>query len=297
MPVKAGFVSLIGKPNAGKSTIFNALLESKLSIVSPKPQTTRKEVVGILTENDCQIVLLDTPGLIKPKYKLQEVMMEYVPTSLESSDVVLVVFDYLNYSKTGKLISKEYLSMIEQIDIPKIAILNKIDLADNKAQLIPLLTAINNLNLFDEIVPLSAQDKTNLETLKEVIIKYLPESQFYYDEESLSTLNTKFFAAEIIREKIFLHTEEEIPYSAEVQIQEFIERENGKWFISADIILEKQSQKQILIGKNGSMIKQISSEARIEIENLLDYPVFLELFVKVRKDWRNNSTMLKSYGY
>ncbi len=297
MPVKAGFVSLIGKPNAGKSTIFNALLESKLSIVSPKPQTTRKEVVGILTENDCQIVLLDTPGLIKPKYKLQEVMMEYVPTSLESSDVVLVVFDYLNYSKTGKLISKEYLSMIEQIDIPKIAILNKIDLADNKAQLIPLLTAINNLNLFDEIVPLSAQDKTNLETLKEVIIKYLPESQFYYDEESLSTLNTKFFAAEIIREKIFLHTEEEIPYSAEVQIQEFIERENGKWFISADIILEKQSQKQILIGKNGSMIKQISSEARIEIEKLLDYPVFLELFVKVRKDWRNNSTMLKSYGY
>jgi GTP-binding protein Era len=297
MPVKAGFVSLIGKPNAGKSTIFNAFLESKLSIVSPKPQTTRKEVVGILTENDCQIVLLDTPGLIKPKYKLQEVMMEYVPTSLESSDVVLVVFDYLNYSKTGKLISKEYLTMIEQVGIPKIAILNKIDLVDSKIQLIPLLTAINNLNLFDEIVPLSAKDKTNLDTLKEVIIKYLPESHFYYDEESLSTLNTKFFAAEIIREKIFLNTEEEIPYSAEVQIQEFIERENGKWFISADIILEKQSQKQILIGKNGSMIKQISSEARIEIEKFLDYPVFLELFVKVRKDWRNNTTMLKSYGY
>lgn len=297
MPVKAGFVSLIGKPNAGKSTIFNAFLESKLSIVSPKPQTTRKEVVGILTENDCQIVLLDTPGLIKPKYKLQEVMMEYVPTSLESSDVVLVVFDYLNYSKTGKLISKEYLTMIEQVGIPKIAILNKIDLVDSKIQLIPLLTAINNLNLFDEIVPLSAKDKTNLDTLKEVIIKYLPESHFYYDEESLSTLNTKFFAAEIIREKIFLNTEEEIPYSAEVQIQEFIERENGKWFISADIILEKQSQKQILIGKNGSMIKLISSEARIEIEKFLDYPVFLELFVKVRKDWRNNTTMLKSYGY
>lgn len=297
MPVKAGFVSLIGKPNAGKSTIFNAFLESKLSIVSPKPQTTRKEVVGILTENDCQIVLLDTPGLIKPKYKLQEVMMEYVPNSLESSDIVLVVFDYLNYSKTNKLISKEYLTMIEKVGIPKIAVLNKIDLANNKAQLIPLLTAINNLNLFDEIVPLSAQDKTNMDTLKEIIIKYLPESHFYYDEESLSTLNTKFFAAEIIREKIFLNTEEEIPYSAEVQIQEFIEREKGKWFISADIILEKQTQKQILIGKNGSMIKKISSEARIEIEQLLEYPVFLELFVKVRKDWRNNTTMLKSYGY
>lgn len=297
MNTKAGFVAIIGKPNAGKSSLMNALIATKLSIVTPKPQTTRKEIVGILTNDNYQIVFLDTPGHIKPKYKLQEVMMEYIPNSIVAADLILAVFDYENYLKTKKLPLKDIEKLSEKNKVPKIAVLNKIDIAKKKAEIIPVLDEISNSNLFDEIIPISATLSQNLEELEKIIVKYLPTSQFYYDEESLSTLNSKFFAAEIIREKIFLNLEEEIPYSTEVQIQEFIEREKGKWFILADIIVEKPTQKQILIGKGGNMIKKISSEARLEIEKLLEYPVYLELFVKVRKDWRDNPTMIKSFGY
>jgi GTP-binding protein Era len=294
---KSGFVSIIGKPNVGKSTLLNSILGTKLSIVSPKPQTTRKEVVGILTENNYQIVFLDTPGLLKPRYKLQEVMMEYIPRSVQSADILLFVFDFEHLSKGNNPLHSSIINLIEEIQLPKIAVLNKIDVAKSKVEIIPILDTISNITKFDEIIPISALKKENLEPLLQSLLKYLPENEFYYDEESLSTLNNKFFAAEIIREKIFLLTEEEIPYSTEVQITEFKERETGKWFISSDIIVEKKTQKQIIIGKDGKLIKQIGQEARYEIEKLLEHPVFLELFVKVRNDWRNNPAFLKSFGY
>lgn len=297
MDTKAGFVAIIGKPNAGKSSLMNALIATKLSIVTPKPQTTRKEIVGILTNENYQIVFLDTPGHIKPKYKLQEVMMEYIPNSIVAADLILAVFDYENYLKTKKLPLKDIAKLSEKNKVPKIAVLNKIDFAKKKAEIIPVLDEISKSDLFEEIIPVSAIKSHNLKELENIILKYIPSNPFFYDEESLSTLNSKFFASEIIREKIFLNLEEEIPYSTEVQIQEFIEREKGKWYILADIIVEKNTQKQILIGKNGSMIKKISSESRIEIEKLLEYPVYLELFVKVRQDWRDNPRMIKSFGY
>ncbi len=297
MNTKSGFVAIIGKPNAGKSSLMNALLATKLSIVTPKPQTTRKEIVGILTEQNHQIVFLDTPGHIKPKYKLQEVMMEYIPNSIIAADIILAVFDYENYLKTHKLPLDDIKKLTGDRKIPKIAILNKIDIAKRKEDIIPVLEELNKSGLFDEIIPVSATNSINIQELKNTIVHYLPYNNFYYDEESLSTLNTKFFVAEIIREKIFLNLEEEVPYSTEVQIQEFVEREQGKWYILADIIVEKPTQKQIIIGQNGSMIKKISSQARIEIEKLLEYPVYLELFVKVRKDWRDNPRMIKSFGY
>lgn len=297
MNTKAGFVAIIGKPNAGKSSLMNSLIATKLSIVTPKPQTTRKEIVGILTDDNYQIVFLDTPGHIKPKYKLQEVMMEYIPNSIIAADIILAVFDYENFRKTNKLPLNDIIALSKPYNVPKIAILNKIDLAKNKSDIIPVLDEINRNNYFDEIIPVSATNSINLQELEQTLVEYLPKNQFYYDEDSLSTLNSKFFASEIIREKIFLNLEEEIPYSTEVQIQEFIEREKGKWYILADIIVEKPTQKQILIGQNGNMIKKISSEARLEIEKLLEYPVYLELFVKVRRDWRDNPKMIKSFGY
>ena len=297
MNTKSGFVAIVGKPNAGKSSLMNALIKTKLSIVTPKPQTTRKEIVGILTQDNYQIVFLDTPGHIKPKYKLQEVMMDYIPNSIIAADIILTVFDYENYLKTRRLPFEDIKKLIFNRKVPKIAVLNKIDIAKTKEEIIPVLEEINKSALFDEIIPVSAIQSINIQELENTIVKYLPFNQFYYDDESLSTLNTKFFVAEIIREKIFLNLEEEVPYSTEVQIQEFVERDKGKWYILADIIVEKPTQKQIIIGKNGSMIKKISSQARLEIEKLLEYPVYLELFVKVRKDWRDNPRMIKSFGY
>lgn len=297
MNTKAGFVAIIGKPNAGKSTLLNSLIRSKISIVTPKPQTTRKEIVGILTKDNYQIVFLDTPGHIKPKYKLQEVMMDYIPNSIKSADVILALFDFENYLKTKKLPINDFNQLLSLSKVPKIAVLNKIDIVRDKAQIIPVLEQINSNFNFNEIIPISALNGDNLAELEKLIVKYLPENPFYYDPDNLSTLQTKFIVAEIIREKIFLNLEDEIPYSTEVQIQEFKERENGKWYILADVIVERKTQKQIIIGQNGEMIKKISMQARLEIEELLGYPVYLEIFVKVRKDWRENPTMLKSFGY
>lgn len=297
MAKKSGFVAIIGKPNAGKSTLLNSLLGTNLSIVTPKPQTTRKEVIGILTESDYQIVFLDTPGIIKPRYKLQEVMMEIIPAAIQSADIILVLLELDDVKKNLHPLHSDTISLLEKIEVPKIALLTKIDLTKSKLELIPLLSKIAEISKFDEIVPISAKNNENLTPVLDSILKYLPENNFYYDEESLSTLNNKFFASEIIREQVFLLTDEEVPYSTEVQVTEFYEREKGKWFIGAEIIVEKKTQKQIIIGKNGSLIKQIGLQSRIKIEELIEHDVFLELFVKVRADWRNNPTHLKSFGY
>jgi GTP-binding protein Era len=296
MPKKAGFVTIVGNPNVGKSTLVNNLIGAKISIVTPKPQTTRKEIVGILTKDDYQVVFLDTPGIIVPRYKLQEVMMSYIPQSISSADLILLLFDYEKRNNIEFLI-KQYSELLQELSVPKIAVLNKIDLAKAKSQIIPSLNEINQALKFDEIVPISALTGENLDELEKLIVSYLPNHEFYFDKDSISTLNEKFFASEIIRQVLFNLLAKELPYSIEVQIEEFIEREKGKWFLNASIICERQTQKQIIIGANGEKIKEIGTIARKEIEEFLGEPIFLELFVKVREHWRDNPNFLKSYGY
>lgn len=296
MPKRSGFVTLIGNPNVGKSTLVNTLIGEKISIVSSKPQTTRREIVGILTQDDYQIVFLDTPGMIVPRYKLQEIMMDYIPQSIASADLLLVIFDYTKRNSPDFFELKN-IDFLQNFSIKKFAVLNKIDLAKSKIEIIPSLDKISKLADFDEIIPISALTGENTEELEQLIVSNIPIHDFYYDEDALSTLNEKFFSAEIIRQVLFDKLSKEVPYSIEVQIDEFIERENGKWFINASIICERQTQKQIIIGADGRMIKEIGTIARQEIEEFLGYPVFLELFVKVRENWRDNPTHLKSFGY
>jgi GTP-binding protein Era len=296
MPTKAGFVAIIGNPNVGKSTLTNKLIGANISIVSSKPQTTRREIVGILTKEDFQIVFLDTPGIIIPQYKLQEIMMNYIPQSIASADLILMIFDFDNQNRTD-FFPEQYELLFKNITVPKFALLNKIDLAKNKTHIIPVLDKINQIDDFNEIIPISALTGENLDELEKTIVSYLPCHDFYYDPDSISTLNEKFFSAEIIRQVLFNKLSQELPYSTEVQIEEFKERQKGKWFINASIICERPTQKQIIIGSNGEMIKEIGTIARKEIEDFLGAPIYLELFVKVRENWRDNTTYLKSFGY
>ncbi len=297
MKQKAGFVAIVGKPNAGKSTLMNSIIGAKLSIITPKPQTTRKKVLGIYTENDNQIVFLDTPGLLKPKYEMQKSMMGFVDSALQSSDVIAVILDVLRINLDNPTFPKIIEEAIAQVKIPKILILNKVDQLENKKLILPAMHHFNSLGIFQEIIPISALESDNTDALVNVFLKYIPENEFYYDEDLLSIHPQKFFVSEIIRENIFMEFQEEIPYSSEVNIVEFRENPNGKWFISAEIIVERDTQKAIIIGKGGAKLKDIGEKSRIAIEEHLQQEIYLELFVKVRHKWRNNKTNLKSYGY
>ncbi|MDC1067677.1 GTPase Era [Candidatus Kapabacteria bacterium] len=296
MKTKAGYAVIIGKPNAGKSTLLNGLLDYKLSIVSPKPQTTRKRVLGIYNNDDTQIIFFDTPGLLKPKYEMQRSMMNFVNSSLDDADLMVYIQDIakLELDKFPDPISKQ---IFENFKKPKILILNKIDLKKDVKETLPLIKKFYDEGTFDQIVPISAKSKENLDNVIKAISQYIPENPFYYDPELLSTEPQRFFVSELIREQIFFSFKEEIPYSTEVSILEFKEREKGKWYIHAEIIVERDNQKKILIGKGGAMIKNIGQYARKEIEELLGMDVYLEIFVKVRKDWRNNKSHLRSFGY
>lgn len=293
---KAGFVAIVGRPNAGKSTLLNALLDFKLSIVTHKAQTTRKRVAGIHTKDNTQIVFLDTPGIIKPDYEMQKSMMTYVSSSVEEADVLVVLIDSSTYN-----IEKGFDELIqlylENFKKHKILLLNKTDKLDDKKALLPLMLFMQKTGYFNQIIPISALKKDNTELLLEEITKLLPESPFYYDPEQLSTESQRFFVSELIREQVFYRLNEELPYSTEVLINEFKERENGKWYISVEIVVERDSQKKIVVGKGGSMIKEIGQKARKGIEKHLEKEVYLEIFVKVKNDWRNNKNMLKSFGY
>lgn len=297
MNTKAGFVAIIGRPNSGKSTLMNSILGTKLSIVTRKAQTTRKRVIGIYSDDNLQLVFIDTPGIINPKYQLQKTMMEYVEETLKDADIILLVIDSLKFHTTEEFFSEETLEAIKTAKQPKIAVFNKIDLLDDIKLLLPKIDELSKLEIFDEIVPVSAKKLSGVDTITNVLSRYTPENEFYYDPEHISTQQERFFVAEIIREQIFKFYSEEVPYSTEVQIMEFKEREMGKWYISANIIVEKKSQKIILIGENGQKIKQLGKRARIQIENFLEMPVYLELFVKVREKWRNDKKRLKSFGY
>ncbi len=297
MNTKAGFVALIGKPNSGKSTLMNAIMGEKLSIVTNKPQTTRKRVKGIYSADDFQAVFVDTPGIVKPKYQMHRSMMNYVEEAVVETDIITVIIDS-DAMKKGYDVPNEYIiNLLKKNKAPKILLLNKIDLDADIKKMLPLVDEMNKLGIFDEIIPISALKNSNIDTYLNVLKKYMPESPFYYDPEMLSTQPERFFVSEIIREHVFKGYSKEIPYSTEVNIIEFKEREEGKWFIHAEIIVERKSQKIIIIGKKGAKIKDIGQRARADIEEHLQMPVFLELFVKVRDKWRDNPTMLKHYGY
>jgi GTPase len=291
--MKSGFVAIIGKPNAGKSTLMNALLGFKLSAVNPKAQTTRNKIFGILTDEDYQIIFSDTPGLLNPKYELQKFMLKEVKSSFKEADVILYMIDTLKFSAeeirgTGKEFEKDFAG------IHKIAVLNKCDLTAQD-DVVKMMDVLGKELGFENIIPISAENNFNLDTLKSRILELLPEGEFYYDPEILTDKPEKFFVSEIIREKILELYKEEVPYSVFVDVREFKARDEGKKdFINADIIIERETQKMIIIGKGGNMIKKLGELSRKGIEEFLGRKVFLNLFVKVRKDWRKDENFLKN---
>lgn len=289
---KAGYVAILGQPNVGKSTLLNQLLRYKLSIVSRKPQTTRKKVLGILTSPKAQIIFMDTPGLLRPKYHLQQVMSGYITHAVGDADVIVYLVEA---SKKLRALS-EIKKLLHNVQKPVILAINKIDLIEKKA-LLPLIDGYNKQFNFSSIIPISALKDDGLNHLTEEIVNLLPESPPYFPPEYLTDQQERFFVAEIIREKIYEFYGEEIPYSTHVQIEKFKERPGGKDFVEAVIYVEKASQKGIIIGKGGKALKRIGELARSEIERFLGRPVYLELFVKVMRDWRSEDSKLKRLGY
>lgn len=291
MKTRSGFVTIFGKPNAGKSTLINSLLNFNLSIVNRKVQTTRDRILGVLTEDNYQIVFVDTPGILEPRYELQRFMVSEIKLSLTEADLIIQIVDALNIDFNDlEKTEKDYRDLLA--DKKRIIVLNKIDLmkTDN---LLPLIERLKNDFSFEEIVPVSALEHKNIDELKKIILKYIPEGEFYYDKDTLTDKPEKFFVSEIIREKILGMYHEEIPYSIMVGITEFKDRGNNLVYINADIIVERESQKIIVIGNKGAGLKKLGERARKDIENFLNKKVYLELFVKVRKDWRNNKKFIK----
>ena len=297
MPIKSGFVSIIGKPNAGKSTLMNALIGEKLSIVTSKPQTTRKRILGILSAEDHQIIFVDTPGILNPEYLLQERMLDYVFSSAKDSDIVLIMIDAKNDPSGSRTLSDEIVKrVLAESESKKILVVNKIDLSDQPA-VEKLIGDLSAKNIFEKIIPVSAKEGFNISSVIEALVDLLPEHPKYYPDDQLSQANERFFVTEIIREKIFELYHDEVPYSTEVLIDEFKERDISKHYIRATIIVERESQKPILLGAKGESIKKMGQLARTDIEKFLQHDVYLDLHVKVREKWRSDPNMLKSFGY
>jgi GTP-binding protein Era len=288
--VKAGFVNIFGKPNAGKSTLLNALMQEKLAIISPKVQTTRHRIKGILSTADYQIIFSDTPGIIEPKYKLHEKMMQAVKSALEDADLALLMVD----AKDNLAEADEIFSSL-RLKVPALVVLNKIDTISGE-RLNEATAFFKEKNYAKEVVAISAIGGLGVAELLTKIVSYLPHGEAFYAEDEISDLPTKFFVAEMIREKIFALFEEEIPYQTTVVVAEF-KQKSTLVKIRAEIIVQRESQKAIIIGEGGKMIKKIGSSARQEVEKFLEQKVFLELFVKVRPNWRENELYLKEYGY
>ncbi len=291
MSFKAGFVAIIGKPNVGKSTLLNTLLDQKVAITTPKPQTTRDNIRGILTLEDAQIIFIDTPGIHKSKQKLDENMVKRAYEAVGDVDLLLLVVDASKpYNKADQVI----FDSIKDNKKPKFLIVNKVDKLSKK-QLIDYLEAIDT-DSFDEIIPLSALNKQNIDELVVTIKQYLPEDVQYYPSEMVSDYPDSFIMSEIIREKMLMTLSDEVPHAAAVQIEEITHKKNVL-YIRAAIVCERQSQKGIIIGKNGDMVKKIASEAREELEQRFNSKVYLEIFVRVEDNWRNKEAQLKELGY
>jgi GTP-binding protein Era len=291
MKHKAGYVNIIGKPNVGKSTLMNAMVGEKLSIITSRAQTTRHRIHGILNAPDYQIIFSDTPGILDPSYKLQETMLKAARSALVDADVLI----YL--TEVGEVPDPEdpFLKRISKARIPVLLVINKIDLSnqeevqkcmENWAQILPRA----------EQVPISALERFNVDSVFNRILEHLPESPPYFDKDALTDKSERFFAGEMIREKILLHYKQEVPYAVEVEIESFRE-EPGLIRISANIYVERESQKGILIGNAGYALKKVGRESRLDMESFFKKKVFLELRVKVKKDWRNNERFIKEFGY
>jgi GTP-binding protein Era len=290
---KSGYVSIIGEPNVGKSTLLNALMGEKIAIVTPKPQTTRNRITGILTTDSHQIIFLDTPGVLTPKYRLHDQMVKAAYTAITDADLVLYMIDV---SRLNSGIEEKILDELKKAAQQVILVINKIDLIPNPT-LLPIIASYQGKFPFLEIIPISATAGDGVLQLRESIVKHIPEGPAYFPPDQLSDLPERFFVSETIREKVFLRTSQEIPYASSVVVEEFKERPNGKIYISAMLYVERQSQKGILVGKGGRTIKRIGQLARAEIEQFLETTVFLDLRVSVKADWRRDERKLKDMGY
>lgn len=289
---KAGFVNIVGNPNVGKSTLMNALVGERISIITSKAQTTRHRIMGIVNGEDFQIVYSDTPGVLKPNYKLQESMLEFSQSALTDADVLLYVTDVVDSAEKNAF----FLDKVKRADhLKTILIINKIDLIDQQ-RLEQLVDFWHGQLPNAEIFPISAQEKFNVEPLFNRIKALLPDSPPFFDKDALTDKPERFFVNEIIREKILLNYDKEIPYAVEVAVEEFKE-EDHLIRISAVIYCERESQKGILIGRQGVALRKVGTDARLDIEKFFDKKVFLQLYVKVEKDWRNRERKLRNFGY
>ncbi len=290
---KSGYASIIGEPNVGKSTLLNAMMGEKLAIVTPKPQTTRNQITGIATTDAYQIIFLDTPGVLKPRYRLHNEMVKAAYRAIRDADVVIYMIDV---QQPTRLLEESILDKIQTARQKTILAINKIDQISSLA-LLPIITEYSEKFPFTEILPISAKTKDGVSKLLDLIVAYLPEGPRYFPEDQISDKPERFFIAETIREKLFINAQQEIPYASSVVVEEFKERSNGITYIRALIYAERESQKRILIGERGKMIKRIGRLARMEIEQFLDSRVFLDLHVSVKADWRRDARKLKDMGY
>lgn len=289
---KSGFIAMVGRPNVGKSTLMNHIIGRKISIISDKPQTTRNRIQGIYTDEHVQMVFIDTPGIHRPKHRLGDQMVRIAEGTLEDVDVILFLVD----AKGGYGAGDQYImDRLDQVNTPVFLLLNKIDLI-HPNDLLPLIDLYQEKGDFKEIIPVSALDGNNVNRLLEVITNYLPEGPKYYEEDQWTDHSEEFLIREFIREKILEFTREEVPHSVTVEIETMEDRGKRPLYIQASIITERETQKGILIGKKGQMLKKIGQKARTDIESFLGQKVYLELWVKVQKDWRNNERFLNQFG-
>lgn len=288
---KAGFVNIVGNPNVGKSTLMNLLVGERISIATFKAQTTRHRIMGIINTEDAQIVFSDTPGVLKPHYKLQESMRAFSESALQDADILLYITDVVETPDKNE----DFIQEIQKMEVPILVLINKIDLS-NQNQLEQLVEQWHQLMPKAEIIPISAKAKFNIDVVTRRIKELLPESPPYFDKDQLTDKPARFFVTEIIREKILLYYDKEIPYAVEVAVEQFKESEKHI-HINAVIYVERESQKGIIIGHNGYALKKVSTEARKTLEKFFDKKIYLELFVKVDRNWRNSTQRLEAYGY
>lgn len=288
---KAGFVNIVGNPNVGKSTLMNLLVGERISIATFKAQTTRHRIMGILNTDDAQIVFSDTPGVLKPNYKLQEAMLRFSRSALRDADVLLYVTDMVETPEKNS----DFIAEVRKLDVPILVLINKIDLS-NQTELVKRVELWHEMLPEAEILPISALAKFNVDAVMKRIMELLPPSPPYFDKDQLTDKPARFFVTEIIREKILLHYDKEIPYVCEAAVEYFKET-NGSIYIKALIFVERDSQKGIIIGHEGAALKRVATEARRELEKFFDKKIFLEIYVKVDKDWRNSDKQLRRFGY
>lgn len=291
MAHRSGFVNIIGNPNVGKSTLMNALVGEKLSIVTAKAQTTRHRIMGIVNGEDWQIVYSDTPGILRPGYRLQQNMMDSVDEALSDADVILYVTDTVETPDKNA----EYLDKLSRVDCPVIVVINKIDVS-SQAAVTELMEWWHGKLPAAEVIPASAQERFNLESILDAVVARLPECPPWFDKDTFTDRNLRFFASEIIREKILLNYKEEIPYSCEVGIESFKEGAE-RYEISAVIYVMRESQKGIIIGRGGSALKKVGTQARLEMEDFFQKKVYLNIYVKTDPDWRESKKELRRFGY